>query len=374
MKKNILIFITSYFPEVGGAEVAVKEITSRIKDYNFFLVCFTNNKNLPNFEKIGNVTVFRVKGFKFLFPITAFLKALKLHKKYNFCAIWSIMATYAGFSGVLFKIFKPKVKFLLTLQEGDPLGVMKRKAWFVYPLFMMIFRLADRIQALTNFLAYYGKSMGYKGLISVIPNGVDVSNFTKEVSASKINSVKMELGLKDDDFVLITTSRLSYKNAIDDVIKSLQFLPTNIKFLIVGIGSEEDYLRSLAKKIDVRDRVKFLGFVDHKNFPPLLAVSNVFIRVSRSEGFGNSFVEAMAFGLPVIASPVGGIPDFISDGKTGIFACPNDPKSVAEKIKLLFEDQKLLENIRLNGQKMVVSNYSWDSISERIKNEFFKDL
>lgn len=373
MKKNLLIFITSYMPEVGGAEIAVKEITSRINRYNFFLICFSENKNLPKYEKIGNVGVFRINGFKFIFPLLAFLKALKLHKEYNFDSVWSIMATYAGFSGVLFKIFNPKVKFLLTLQEGDPLNVMKRKAWFVYPLFLMIFRLADSVHSLTNFLASYAKSMGHKKNISVIPNGVDILNFTKNIPVSKKNILQKNLDLKDDDFVLITTSRLVYKNAVDDVIRSLQFLPDNFKFIIVGIGPDEIFLRNLAKNLGVRDRIIFLGFVDHKDIPPLFSVSNAFIRVSRSEGFGNSFVEAMASGLPVIASPAGGIPDFISDGLTGLFACPNDPKSIAEKIRELSGDKILYEKIRLNGQKMVVSNYSWDFIANRMDREFFKD-
>lgn len=370
MKKNILIFITSYLPEVGGAEVAIKEITSRIDKYNFFLICFSSDKNLPKFEKVGNVDVFRVGGLKFIFPIIAFFKAISLHKKYNFSAVWSIMATYAGFSGVLFKIFNSEVKFFLTLQEGDSLSVMKRKAWFVYPLFIMIFRLADKVHAISTFLASYSKSMGYKGNPVIIPNGVDIDNFSRKVSEDKILEIRKKLSINNNDFILVTTSRLVYKNAIDDVIKSLKFLPDNVKFLVIGNGHQEIYLRKLARDIGVRDRVVFMGFLDQKDFPPIFAISSVFIRVSRSEGFGNSFIEAMASNLPVIASPVGGIPDFISDGVTGVFACPNNPKSIAESIKNLMDDKILFENIRLNGKKMVTSDYSWDKVADKIEKHF----
>jgi glycosyltransferase involved in cell wall biosynthesis len=373
MKKNILIFITSYYPNVGGAEVAVKEITDRVTNFNYHLICFSDNKKIADVEKIGNVNVHRVNGFKFLFPFTGFLKALRLNKNIEFDAVWSIMATYAGFAGLFFKLYK-KCKFLLTLQEGDPLYTMKLKAWFVYPLFVMIFRFADKIQAISNFLASYAKDMGYKKEPVVIPNGVDLTVFTKRNSDLDIEKCKKDLNILDDDFVLITASRLVYKNAVDDVIKSLVFLPKQVKFLVVGIGKEEKKLRKLAKDLGVRDRVVFVGFVPHHKITLLLNLSDVFIRVSRSEGFGNSFIEAMASGLPVISSPVGGIPDFISDGVTGLFACPNNPKSIVEKIKLLMDDSNLKETIGLNGQKMVVSDYSWDLVSSKIENDFFSEI
>jgi hypothetical protein len=84
MKKNILIFITSYYPNVGGAEVAVKEITDRVTNFNYHLICFSDNKKIADIEKIGNVNVHRVNGFKFLFPFTGFFKALRLNKNIEF--------------------------------------------------------------------------------------------------------------------------------------------------------------------------------------------------------------------------------------------------------------------------------------------------
>lgn len=374
MKKKVLIFLTSYYPDLGGAEVSVKETTDRLKEYEFHLICFPDTKNLPKFEKYSNVYIHRISGPKFLYPFIAFFKALSLEKKIGFDMIWSVMATYAGFAGLFFKLFFPKKKFLLSLQEGDSLSLMKRKAFFVYPLFIMIFRFADKIHALSSFLSSYGKSMGYKGDISIIPNGVDLKNFLKKVSKNEIEKLKQDLGKKEGDIYLITTSRLVSKNAVDDVIKALQYLPKNIYFIVLGVGKEENNLRKLASLIGVRDRVKFMGFIKHSDFPLFFSISDIFVRVSRSEGFGNSFIEAMAFGLPVLATPVGGIPDFISDNETGVFVCPDNPKDLSIKVQKLLSDREFMQKIALNGKNLAISNYSWDLISKRMDDEIFSKI
>ena len=368
MKKG-LIFSISYFPFVGGAEVAVKEITDRI-DFDFDMITCLFDRKLSRFEKIGNINIYRINCPKILFPFFAFFKAIKLSQKKEYDFSWSIM-TYAGFAGLFLKIFKPKIKFILNLQEGTPINSIKRKAFFVYPLFYLMFKMADKIHALSSFLAYFGKSMGHKKEILVIPNGVDLDFFRREIEDSKIQNLKEKLQKKDGDVYLITTSRLVYKNAVDDVIKALKYLPENVHFIVLGVGEEEQKLRILAKEIGVRDRVKFLGLISKEDIPLFLKVSDIFIRVSRSEGFGVSFAEAMAMGLPVIASPVGGIPDFISDMQTGIFASPNSPKSIAEKIKMLLNDKDLMYRIGQNGKELVFAKYGFDLIAEEIKNKVF---
>lgn len=374
MKKKVLIFSTSYIPDVAGAEVAVEEITNRVKGYEWHLVCFPDTKGLQKEEKIGNVFVYRVSGPKFLYPLTAFLKGVSLNKVNNFDFVWSIMATYAGFAGLFFKLFFPQKKFLLSLQEGDELSLMKRKAWFVYPIFMMIFRFADKIQALSEFLAVYGREMGHKNSISIISNGVDLKKFQKKISQKEKNVLLQTLDKKDDDFYIITVSRLVYKNAIDDVIRALTYLPNNVKFLILGIGKERQNLKKLAVDLGVRDRVNFIGFVKHDDLPLFFSVSDIFIRPSRSEGFGNSFIEAMAFGLPTVATPVGGIPDFISDNQTGVFVAPNNPRDISEKLKMLISDKEFMQRIALNGRNLVTDKYSWDIIADKMKEEVFNNL
>lgn len=363
--KKVLIFSLAYHPLVGGAEVAVKEITDRINDTHFDMVTLRFDSKHPLFEKISNVNVCRVKCPKILFPVFAFFKANKLHKKNNYNAIWSIMAAYAGFATLFFKLTHPKVPYLLTLQEGDPIDYIKKKVRFVYPLFKMIFTRADFIQAISNYLANWAMEMGVKCPVEVVPNGVDIIKFEAQ-------STKSEIIKNKNEKILITTSRLVKKNGIGDVIDALQYLPENIKFLILGNGLLEKELKTQVSRLKFQDRVIFLGHVDHKEMPKYLHSADIFIRPSLSEGMGNSFVEAMAAGLPVIATPVGGIPDFLKDGETGLFCEVRNPKSIVEKVKIYLDNSDLREKIVKNAQKMVEEKYDWNLIAKKMKDIFNK--
>jgi len=354
--KKVLIFSLAYLPFVGGAELAVKEITDRINDIEFNMITLRFNKQWPRFEKIGNINVYRVDGSKLFFPFCAFLKA----KKIKYDLIWSIMANRAGFAALFFKFFHPQVKFLLTLQEGDTLDYPKKQIgilWpFLKPLFRAIFRRADYIQAISNYLADWAKNMGAKCPVEVVPNGVDINKF-------EIRSTKSETKEK----ILITVSRLVKKNAVGDIIESLQYLPENVKFLILGEGEEKEKLALIVTRYALQNRVKFFGFVEQSKMMDYFQNADIFIRPSLSEGLGTAFLEAMAAGLPVIATPVGGIPDFLRDNETGLFCEINNPKSIAEKVKLLLENGGLKNKIIVNAQKLVIENYDWDLIAGKMR-------
>ena len=382
-KKNILIFSIAYAPFVGGAEVAVREITDRLGDYEFDMLTARLSPRIARFEKIGNVNVYRLGfgfGFdKYLFLFLAPLKALFFNKKRSYALSWSIMAAYAGFAGLFFKLVRPGTPFLLTLQEGDPLPEIERKVRLVWPIFKKIFLKADHIQAISNFLADWARKIGYKGDLSVVSNGVDTQKFKIQPSSRaqvegnskfKIADFKEKLKIKSEERVIITVSRLVKKNGVEDIIKAAQDL--RFKLLIIGKGEQEEYLKDLTKKLNLEDNVLFLGEVSHKDLPQYLWISDVFVRPSLSEGLGNAFLEAMAAGVPVIGTKVGGIPDFLREGETGLFCEVQNPKSITEKIKTLLKDENLRLRLIENGRKLVEEKYNWDSIARQIENIFKK--
>ncbi len=387
-KKKILIFSISYLPFVGGAELAVKEITDRLSSEKFStfglptldwdMVTFRSRRKLPKFEKIGSINVYRVGRFKLFFPFAAFLKALSLHRKNNYSIIWSIMANRAGFAAFFFKFFYPKVKFLLTLQEGDTLDYPEKQAGILWPfvkfLFRRIFTYADSVQVISGCLSDWARHNGFSGTVEVVPNGVDIENFKIRVSRFKpeeLKELRRKLNIKDDDKVIITTSRLVKKNAIGDVIEAMRYLPENVKFLILGTGKEEKRLK--AKVEGLQGRIIFLGHILNEEVPRYLAIANVYVRPSLSEGLGTCFLEAMAAGVPVVATPVGGIPDFLKDGETGLFCEVSNPKSIAEKIIIFLENKELAGKIKIDAQEMVVKNHDWDLIAKGM-NEIFRRL
>ena len=388
--KKILIFSLAYFPFVGGAEVAIKEITDRIdpEDVQFDMVTLHLDKNIPKFEREGNVNIYRV-GFTgenvrtadlFRFPLSlnkylliplGFIKALSLHRKNKYDAIWSMMATYNSFAAILFKLLNSKVKFLLTLQEGDPFEHIKKRAKPLWPLFTRIFRKADHIQVISNYLKEFARDMGYEGEISVVPNAVNVKHF-ENFNQLRVDEIRKNLNKKEDDIWLVTVSRLVYKNAVDDIIGALPLLPSNIKLLILGEGPLQSKLEDLSEELGVLNRVKFVGHIFHKDLPNYLKASDIFIRPSRSEGFGNSFVEAMAAKLPVIATDVGGISDFLIHKKTGLVCGLNDSNDIAHKVDMYTRDINLRNEIIDNAYEMVKEKYDWNTVSIKMKDIFIK--
>lgn len=399
--KRVLIFSLAYYPDViAGAEVAIKEITDRIapEDILFDMVTIRYDSTLPKFERIGNVNVHRI-GFsqmapsisdlrhfplvlnRYLFPLLAFRKANVLHKEHSYDLTWAIMAGQAAFAALFFKMRHSKVPFLLTLQEADPTIYIKHRFYYPPALFKRIFTRADFIQTISRYLAGFVRNMGYVGPLEVIPNAVNVEHFSQQYPEADLTILKNHLGKKKTDYFLITTSRMVAKNAVDEVIRALPLLSNDVKFLVLGVGPEEEMLRKLAKEKGVEHRVQFLGQVRHEDMPKYLKISDVFIRPSRSEGLGNSFLEAMAAGIPVIATPVGGIPDFLFDPDqnpdhepTGLFANINDPTSIAYQVNRLITNPGLRARLFVNGRTLVAEKYDWSLISRSMKEKVFDKL
>jgi glycosyltransferase involved in cell wall biosynthesis len=367
--KRILIFSVAYEPFVGGAEVAIKEITARIAEVEFDLVTVNIDGKQKSRERIGNVNIVRVgRGMwgKLLFPITAVWAMRK--GKYDIA--WAMMANYAGFAAVLYSYLHPRVRYVLTLQEGDPIEFIHKKVRFVKPFWKKIFSRAHVIQTISKFLADFAVAEGARVKPVVIPNGVDIELFTKPVGELVRDSLAATYGKKEGDIFLITTSRLVEKNAVGDVIAALALLPEHVSFLVVGEGKLEAELRLQAERLGVATRVHFVGFVPYERIPAYLSISDIFIRPSLSEGMGNSFIEAMAAGLPVVATPVGGIPDFLIDKKTGVFCEPKNPQSVATAVRALLNDEQLRISCARTAFELARS-YDWRIISDRMKKEIF---
>ncbi len=383
-KKKVLIFSTAYHPFVGGAEVAIKEITERLcGEFEFHLITAKFDKTLKDFETVANVNVYRLGSGsrtldKLLLPFRGFLFANKLTKENSFYCMWGMMVTYgsgAGFLLNLFRIitFRKTIPIVLTLQEGDS-ELHLRFRWFglISLSWKLALKQATKLTAISNFLLERAKKNGYKKESFLVPNGVDLKVFGDQVPFEIENNVKQVLGKKEGEVFLVTTGRLTYKNATDDIISALPKLSPNISLVVIGKGEEGPRLQRQATTLGVESRVKFLGFIPYEEIPKYFSACDVFIRPSRSEGFGNSFIEAMAAKLPVIATPVGGIPDFLTDNETGVFCSPDNPQSIVRAVNLILEDQNLKSNIVSNALERVGERYGWEKVASQMKEVFDK--
>ncbi len=377
--KKVLIFSTAYLPFIGGAELAVKEITERLGgDFIFDMVTARLKMEAPSRERVGNVNIYRIgigvpKIDKYWLALFGHKFAQKLHRKNQYDAIWAIMASYGGLSALFFKKKNPEIPFLLTLQEGDDLKYIEKRMGILRHWFRQIFQRANYVQCISNFLAAWAKKMGAKCPVEVMPNGVNLNKFPISNFQFPNKKLKEKLGIKENEKVVITVSRLVGKNGIGDLINAVQKLRIiNYKLLILGSGPLEKNLKLQVTSYKLQDKVLFLGEMPNEHVPEYLAIADVFARPSLSEGLGTAFLEAMAAAVPIIGTKVGGIPDFLQDGETGLFCEVQNPQSIAEKINLLLTDENLRQKLIFNGKKLIEEKYQWDLIADKMRNIFYR--
>lgn len=400
-KSEIAVFSFAFTPFEGGAEIAAREIMRRLKVFNFTV--FTNkfDRQWLSREQEGNLETIRVgRGIrssrasqladtgqksstrqyygrfwdKILYIFQAWREAEKLHARKRFRVIWAVMASYGGIAALFFKLNHPTIPLLLTVQEGDSERHLAfGKLGLVGILSQQIIKKADYIQVISNYLKKFVEKRGAGAAIEVIPNGVDLDLFSVRYANAELKAIRENLGISDE-YVVITTSRLAHKNGLDFLIQAIaecqKFL--DVKCLIIGDGPERRVLRDLAAKLKIESGILFLGQIPQKDLPLYFRISDVFVRASRSEGLGSSFLEAMAVGVPVIGTPVGGIVDFLKDGQTGFLVKPEDPADLAAKIKYVLISPEIRKKTVENAFELVNRNYSWDTIAKSFLNIFDK--
>lgn len=369
-RRRILIVTTSYLPLIGGSELAIKEITRRLPEFDFDLITSMPDLPAPRQERMGNVNVFRVGSHfhrlrllmpKTLLPLAVFWKILSLHRKNKYTLIHAFQASAAAGGAWLAKLFIPSLPLILTLQEGEQLNRQPLLTRFFRKL---IISKPDYFTAISSYLADYVKSIRGNAEVKVIPNGVDLSAFDGVSESRRL--VREELNIPSDYAAIITVSRLVVKNGVENLIRAFAEAGANLILVIVGDGPLDAHLKKLAGDLGVADRVRWLGKVIPDRIPEYLSGADMFVRPSQSEGLGNAFLEALAAGVPIVGPLVGGIPDFLKDGENGLVCDPKNPTDIADKIKRLTNDKETRSRLGLAGRQMVRARYDWDNIARSV--------
>ena len=142
-----------------------------------------------------------------------------------------------------------------------------------------------------------------------------------------------------------------------------------MKLLIVGSGIEEIQLKNLVKKLKLENETLFTGYINQdevQDYHNMLDIS-VSVSIDNSESFGVAVLEASSCGKPVIVSNVGGLPEVVEDGRTGIVIEPMDANSLAEALSFLIENPEVRTEMGNNGRMRVLQKYDWkDSVEQMI--------
>lgn len=185
-------------------------------------------------------------------------------------------------------------------------------------------------------------------------------------------TLKSDLGIRDNEKVIIHISNFRKVKRVQDIIMSFKEIASSIdaKLLLVGDGPEEMDMKELVVKMGIKDKVIFTGKRD--DLPELLAISDVMFHLSEKEAFGLVLLEALACGVPCVATDVGGIPEVIEDGVNGFLVSCGDIAAATEKGLLLLHDDQLRAKFKRNGFETVTQKFHSSTIVTQYEKLYYE--
>ncbi len=205
-------------------------------------------------------------------------------------------------------------------------------------------------------------------------NGVDVRQFSPDQERRR--QVRERLGIAEDEFVVLLAGVMTRQKGMHLGIEALDPLAgrfPGLRLLVVGNGPEEGTLRALGSRLRLGPRIDFIGGLAHHEMPRYMNAADVFVHPSlRAEGLPTVIVEAMASGLPVVATDTGGTSTAVVDGRTGILVPPGDVGKLTTAIEALMTDQGLATKLAAEGLSVATERFAWSQIVQRLLADLAK--
>ncbi|MFC5714248.1 N-acetyl-alpha-D-glucosaminyl L-malate synthase BshA [Thalassorhabdus alkalitolerans] len=197
-----------------------------------------------------------------------------------------------------------------------------------------------------------------------------VYNFIDErvYQEKEVPGLREAYGIKEGEKVIIHVSNFRPVKRITDVIEAFSVVASQMeaRLLMVGDGPEKNKAAEVSRKLGIEDKVKFLG--NQKHIADLLSISDVMFLLSEKESFGLAALEAMACGVPVVGTAVGGIPEVVLDGETGFITPPEDPVTAGEKAVELLGNESLYKKLSVSSKERAQQQFSSFSIVEQYES------
>lgn len=331
----------------------------------------------PNTWKIADITVIEClagQSNSFLRDIlNAFLRTIQIRRNikswnpdivhiHSLDYIHPLMVALVNYFANGFK------NLIISTWGTDVVGNQDNPGTFIGRLSKkLLLHQAREITATSHFLAQATAQLSAPGKrIHVIPFGIDCSMFKKK--KYKTNSEKaVHLGF---------IKHLEAKYGPDCLLKSMPHVIESypdVHLTMVGHGSMERSLKNLAIDLGIDEHIQFTGYIQYENIPELLNDIDIFIMPSNSETFGVAAIEAQAMEVPVIASNVGGVPDALIDGKTGILVEPGNVEQLEAAIIELISNPNLRTRMGKAGRQFVLEHYDIEQ-NVRLFEKLYRDL
>ncbi len=210
------------------------------------------------------------------------------------------------------------------------------------------------------------RTMGYTGPAHYVSNGVDTDRFSLHADARE--RLRRAWKVRHDEAVVLLARRLVKKNGVSDFARACRMLSgSRFRIVIAGDGPERVVLDKIFSELDIADRVHFLGAVPNADMPEVYSGADLAVLPSIMEATSIAGLEAMACGLSLVGTDVGGIPDLISDGVTGLLVPANSPDALGAAIRKLVEAPEPRQAFGDAARQKAVAEFSWPRIAERTR-------
>jgi glycosyltransferase involved in cell wall biosynthesis len=378
---RVLFFNYEYPPLGGGAGNATSYLLkefSKIPNLKVDLV--TSSTGAYKEEKIGkNITIYYLPIGKnssnlhfqsqkdlIVYTWRAFFFSLKLIKRNNYNLTHSFFTVPCGALSWFFCKWK-KIPYIVSLRGSDVPGYSERFGIIykiITPFVKVIWKNASKVFANSSSFKDLALKIYSKKDIGVITNGVSTEQFKPRPIEEKIE--------KSEAFKILCGTRVTPRKGFRFLIQAIKKLKDNgrnVHLEIIGDGNEKEELRALVRSLGMENEVSFVGVVSRDSIKEYFSFARIFISTSLNEGMSNAMLEALASGLPIIATNTGGTKEMVRSGLNGFVIKMKDVDDIVEKIEIIISNRETEERMATESRS-ISKNLSWKNVAKKYWEEY----
>lgn len=386
-KIKLLAFTPIFYPHMGGAERTVYELYSRCaKQYGYEIDLVTlNTENAIEREILNGIHVIRIgkpyqnKYIKFLMLQILFLKFYFINRNKKYQILHVHYAFPLSIAIFILKFFT-NIKIIISeyhFGTGADIVCYKQNPSYANYISGYIYKIADKVLTISNDNHEFIKKVSKRDDAIVIKQGTD-HHFFHPCHRTNESNLKYRDAF---NYLFVTTSRISKRKNLEDMIKAISLLKKyNLSCILYICGKTEygqetylTHLKNMTIDLDVENNVIFCGFVSDEELRVIYACADLFLLTSQYEGFGIANTEALASGTPVITYDTKAAKDFIIDFYNGFVVKNNSPEELAQIIIQILQEG--IYEMSNNARKCVEKELNWNlyaQINHKIIDELLQ--
>lgn len=313
------------------------------------------NESTLHHQSIGDVLTYSFKAWWFS-------RQLIRKQSTPFDVTLAFFGVPCGFLALLLK-WEFGIPYVVSLRGSDVPGYSRKYDWlypFLRPIIRFVWRSAAAVVPNSVGLESLAKQSAPKQSFTIIENGVDIRRFIPDPAKRP-----------EGEFIITPgASRVTERKGLKYLIEAVAMLApkySEIRLKIMGEGSARPNLETLVKERGIAERVVFLGRIPREETAPYYQEASLFVLPSLNEGMSNAMLEALASGLPIIATPTGGTAELVEEGKNGMVIPEKSAEAIATAIEKFLQDKDLATTYGAESRKRAEAQ-GWDKIAQNFKD------